>query len=70
MLRRPRSMPMMLASCVGMSAQLQGWLLVGLGAWLLLVREILEAGESQGWPSPAIWASLAVVTVAGLAAGW
>lgn len=48
----------------------QGWLLVGLGAWLLLVREILEAGESQGWPSPAIWASLAVVTVAGLAAGW
>ncbi len=47
----------------------QGWLLVGLGAWLLLVREVLAAGEAAGWPALAIWAVIAAATVGGLAAG-
>jgi hypothetical protein len=47
----------------------QGWLLVGLGAWLLMVREVLTAAEASDWPSLATWAALAAATVCGLAAG-
>ena len=47
----------------------RGWLLVGLGAWLLLIKEVLTVGESAGWSALGIGSFLTVLTFAGLATG-
>lgn len=45
----------------------RGWMLVGLGAWLIALKETYELGEHYEWPMVVYWAL--VVSMSGIAVG-